>query len=943
MQQPFPLQASKLIALVATVFALPAAHAQSITVEPLAATVPAAIPVDHPGALALLALAICVCIAWAVRTGHLSLGALRSWAAGGAVVVAAAMALWGDKVQAELQELQRYFTQPAGETLDVPVEPTALAANGAPLGFQPVTYQNQTPVVLRVRGITQPVWNVCFPLGVPSPLPTTAPRAGNACTDGTVLEADSACWVDVAALCAAAADTVRGSQPTVLAPDTALVTIGGQATGNVLANDADADGPLLVAAFVFEGITVKAGVSSTVGGRGRLLVQSDGSFSFQPDLNFAGSNPVVVAYTTQTGASSTLSITVNHPPVAVNDNTSTPAGTPVTIAVRANDTDADNDPLTVTAVTQGAHGVATVDGATGNPRYVSNTHFAGIDSFTYTVGDGRGGSATATVTVDVTNLPPTTVADAISVLQGGAASTLVGGATSVLANDTDPEAAPLTAVLVSGPANGSLFLNPNGTFFYIHNDSRTSTDSFAYYAFDGYNNGNTVTVGITVIPVNHRPVANDDRLPGAAVNSFVDIAFSTLLANDTDADGDTLTVISAQNTRNGSLSVVGGLLRFTADPEFEGVAGFDYTIRDSQNLTATASVHIPFGRATAPSLVVQKSLVAIAHGTGGTSVKFPIITRLVDTDGSETLSIKVSGVPTNLSFNDGTNLGGGVWQFTEADLPNLTLNLPGSYTTNATHLTVQVTSTEINGGFTASTSSVATLKAAYTTVDITTTESGNYTGSTASEYIQGGNGNNTINAANGNNIVRGGGGDDTLSSGSGSDILDGGSGNDILRSGSGTDVLIGGSGDDLLIGGDLGETFVDVFVWNLGDQGAAGDPAKDTIQNFATAAASTNGSGGDVLHLRELLQGESVGPANSAGNLANYLHFAVESGNTILYISHTGGFSADSHAVGGSYTSSAETQRITLEGVNLQTAYNGATADQQIITQLLNNNKLIVD
>ena len=105
--------------------------------------------------------------------------------------------------------------------------------------------------------------------------------------------------------------------------------------------------------------------------------------------------------------------------------------------------------------------------------------------------------------------------------------------------------------------------------------------------------------------------------------------------------------------------------------------------------------------------------MAIAHGTSGISVKFPIITRLVDTDGSESLSIKVSGVPTNLSFNDGTNLGGGVWQFTEADLPNLTLNLPGSYTTNATHLTVQVTSTEINGGFTASTSSVATLKAAY--------------------------------------------------------------------------------------------------------------------------------------------------------------------------------------------------------------------------------------
>jgi VCBS repeat-containing protein len=836
----------------------------------------------------------------------------------------------GDEVQAELQELQRYFTQPAGETLDVPVEPTALAANGAPLGFRPVTYQNQTPVALRVRGITQPVWNVCFPLGVPSPLPTTAPHAGNACTEGTVLEAGSACWVDVAALCAAAADTVRGSHPTVLAPDTALVTIGAQATGNVLTNDSDADGPLLVTAFVFEGITVKAGVSSSVGGRGSLLVQSDGSFNFQPDSNFAGNNPLVVAYTTHTGASSTLSIAVNRPPVAVNDNASTTTEIPVTIAVRANDTDADNDPLTVTAVTQGAHGVATIDGATGNPRYVSHAHFSGIDSFTYTVGDGRGGSATATVTMEVSapiNLAPTTVADAISMLQGGVASTLVGGASSVLTNDTDPEAAPLTAVLVSGPAHGSLVLNPNGTFSYTHNNSRTTTDSFTYYAYDGQNNGNTATVAITITMVNQAPVAVDDSGFALRSNTATTIQPGTLLANDTDVEGDTLSVVSVQSPVNGTVSLVGGNIIFTPTSGYEGPASFNYTVSDGMGGSASAQVSLVVGQANAPSLVVQKSLVAIAHGTGGTSVKFPIITRLVDTDGSESLSIKISGVPTNLSFNDGTNLGGGVWQFTEADLPHLTLNLPGSYTTNATLLTVQVTSTEINGGFTASTSSVATLKAAYTTVDITTTESGNYTGSTASEYIQGGNGNNTINAANGNNIVRGGGGDDTLSSGNGSDILDGGSGNDILRSGSGTDVLIGGSGDDLLIGGAAGENFVDVFVWNLGDQGAAGDPAKDTIQNFATAAASTSGAGGDVLHLRDLLQGESVGPNNGAGNLANYLHFAVESGNTVLYVSHTGGFSADSHSVGGSYTSSAETQRITLEGVNLQTTYSGATTD----------------
>jgi hypothetical protein len=144
------------------------------------------------------------------------------------------------------------------------------------------------------------------------------------------------------------------------------------------------------------------------------------------------------------------------------------------------------------------------------------------------------------------------------------------------------------------------------------------------------------------------------------------------------------------------------------------------------------------------------------------------------------------------------------------------------------------------------------------------------------------------------------------------------------------------------VSGTTENTTSDVFVWNLGDQGTAGAPAIDTIQNFSTTAASS-GSGGDILDLRDLLSGEGVGAANGAGNLANYLHFEVSGGNTIIHISHTGGFTADSHNVGGSYTSSAETQQIVLSGVNLQTFYSGVTTDAAIITNLLNNNKLITD
>lgn len=588
-----------------------------------------------------------------------------------------------------------------------------------------------------------------------------------------------------------------------------------------------------------------------------------------------------------------------------------------------------------------------VDAVTGNPVYTPNANFTGSDSFTYTIGDGRGGFATASVSVTVAaapsgNQPPVSVSDAIVVAEGAVATVLASGATSVLANDTDPDGNPLVAVLVTGPANGSLTLSGNGTFTYIHNGSETVSDSFAYRASDGLALGNIVTVSITVTPVNDAPVAVADQWM-VATDIPRSIGFATLLANDTDADGDSLTITLAHSPINGSLASQAGGVLFTPAAGYEGPASFLYDVSDGRGGTSIGTVNLSVGAASASSVVVLKSLLAIAHGTGGTSFRFPITAKLVDTDGSETLSIRISGLPTNLSFNAGTNLGGGVWQFTEADLPNLILNLPGSYTTNATNLTVQVTATEVSGGFTASTSTVVTLKASYTTVDITTTESGNHTGNSASEYITGGNGANTINAGSGNNIVFGGAGDDNLSADSGSDVLIGGSGNDTLNAGSGTDLLAGGPGNDLMSGGDAGENFVDVFAWSLGDQGAAGTPALDRIQNFATAAAGANGAGGDVLDLRDLLQGESAGPGNAAGNLADYLHFEITGGDTWVHVSHTGGFGADSHAAGASYSASAETQQIILEGVNLQTLYSGAATDQQIITQLLNNSKLIVD
>ncbi|MFC4928349.1 midcut-by-XrtH protein [Delftia deserti] len=622
----------------AAAVALPAAQAQSITVAPLAAVTPTAIPVDHPGALALLALALGACLVRGVQKGRISLVGLRAWAMGGAVVVTAATAVWGERVQAQIQELQEAFNQAAGETLTVPVQTTALGADGAPQGFLPVVYRNQTSVRLKITGITHPVWNTCFPLGVPGAIPSTAPRPGSACAVGAALEAGDSCWVDVAQLCAEAADTVRGSHPSVLVPDTVKVAPGGQGTGNVLVNDADPDGPLTVTRFTYEGQTVAAGSSRTVAGRGTLALQPNGAFTFQADAGYSGNYPLVIGYATQTGASSTLSISVNRAPVAHSDTAATSAATPVTIAVRSNDTDADGDSLTVTGVSQGAQGSVVIDAITGNPVYAPNSWFSGNDSFTYTISDGNGGSATASVTVTVQaapagNQPPVAVADSISVAEGSTATVLVGGSPSLLANDTDPDGDPLVAVLVTGPVHGTLALNANGTFGYTHNGSETTSDSFTYRASDGQAMGNIVTVSITVTPVNDAPVAVADQLM-VATDIPLSISFATLLANDTDADGVNLTITSVHAPVNGSLASQAGGVLFTPAAGYEGPARFLYTVSDEHGATSTATVNLSVGAASAPSVVVLKSALAIAHGTGGTSVRFPITTKLVDTDGS---------------------------------------------------------------------------------------------------------------------------------------------------------------------------------------------------------------------------------------------------------------------------------------------------------------------
>jgi Ca2+-binding RTX toxin-like protein len=137
---------------------------------------------------------------------------------------------------------------------------------------------------------------------------------------------------------------------------------------------------------------------------------------------------------------------------------------------------------------------------------------------------------------------------------------------------------------------------------------------------------------------------------------------------------------------------------------------------------------------------------------------------------------------------------------------------------------------------------------------------------------------NLTGAAGGHQVLYGGWGNDTLT-GVGNDRLIGGAGDDHLVAGAGgSNVLIGGAGNDTMTGSAAG---ADVFKWALADQGTGGTPAVDHITNFNTSSIP---NGGDVLDLRDLLQGEHSGGALApiaASNLDQFLKFEF-SGSTLV-------------------------------------------------------------
>ena len=319
----------------------------------------------------------------------------------------------------------------------------------------------------------------------------------------------------------------------------------------------------------------------TTGTLGTVIVNADGSFSYDPNGQFealavgeTALDTFSYTVTDSNGGSDTATVTltitgVNDAPTATADAYGTDEDTVLNVAAGtglvSNDTDPDaSDVLTVQSVdTTGTLGTVTMN-ADGSFSYDPNGQFeslavgeTALDTFSYTVTDSNGGTDTATVTLTITgvNDAPTAVADGYGTDEATAINVAAG--TGLVSNDTDPDTSDVLTVqsIDTTGTLGTVTVNPDGSFSYDPNgqfeslaDGETSLDTFSYTVTDSNGGTDTGTVTITITGSNDVPVVNDQNLGFLDENSPIGTVVGTVAASDVDASQSLSYGITGGNT-----------------------------------------------------------------------------------------------------------------------------------------------------------------------------------------------------------------------------------------------------------------------------------------------------------------------------------------------------------------------------------------------------------
>ncbi|MGD1548818.1 tandem-95 repeat protein, partial [Vibrio harveyi] len=410
-------------------------------------------------------------------------------------------------------------------------------------------------------------------------------------------------------------------RPPVAEDDSVLTDEDASVSIDVLANDQDADS---------DSLSIE---SATVPAEQGTVEIIDGKLIFTPAEDFNGE--ATVTYVVTDGAltdEATVTVTVNpinDAPVAVNDTVTTDEDTAVTIDVLANDSDPENDTLTITAASvpteQGT--VAIVD---GKLVFTPAENFNGDATISYTISDGQlTDDATVAVTVNPVNDAPVAVNDAVSTDEDTAVTI------DVLTNDSDLENDQLTITNASVPAEQGTVMIVDGKLVFTPAENFNGDATISYTISDGQLTDDA-TVAVTVNPVNDAPVAVDDTV---ATDEDTAVTID-VLANDRDPENDQLTITNASvPAEQGTVTIVDGKLVFTPAENFNGDATISYTISDGQ-LTNDATVAVTVNPVNDAPVTVNDAVSTDED----TAVTIDVLANDSDPE-NDTLTITAASVP----------------------------------------------------------------------------------------------------------------------------------------------------------------------------------------------------------------------------------------------------------------------------------------------------------
>ena len=424
-------------------------------------------------------------------------------------------------------------------------------------------------------------------------------------------------------------------------PEETTVVTGGTVTHNVLAAAFDPDGDVLKLASV------------DPKGQGTVRFTAKGDVTFTA-MNVPGE--VDVTYTVEDDrgekVDGILRVTVvdrtaNHPPNARQDSESTVVGRDVVVDVLDNDSDPDDDALSIVRVD--ADTDATVRWNTTSPEIVVSSKRAETVNVTYRITDG-GKTDEAVLRVDFREpgdqSPPVAVRDEVLLSAGQPAFA------SVLDNDVDLDGEVLVVQGISdlpSPSPISVVVLRRSILKISAAEPLTEPVEFSYTISDGPNTdvGRVVVAPAPVLAENRPPVIRPDEFSVRAGG----IAVLPVLSNDSDPEGDILTINAPQDSdqpnpdRDGLLFLSEGQLRYEAPDEPRATVRLKYDVSDSAANAASAEIVVHVLPADGSRNDPPASPEVIGRTVAGQQVTVPVPITTMDPDGDAVTFLGLGSAP----------------------------------------------------------------------------------------------------------------------------------------------------------------------------------------------------------------------------------------------------------------------------------------------------------